>query len=593
MLKDLRYAIRTLLKRPGFLLIAVSTLALGIGATTAMFTTVNSVLLRPLQFPEPERIVFFEGINPPMGINQSNMSIPDVVDWQQQTQSFEQIAGFYTGPIILTSGDEPERVQSAGVSPEFFPLFRTAPISGRALQAADMQKDAELAIVISHALWQRRFGGATDVVNRKITLNSQSATIIGIMPAGFNFPGQCEVWVPFALDVTGEPRDNRYVNVVARLKPGVSIAQARTEMETISQRLEQNYPETNRGWSVKLTELRERLVGELRTSLLMLFGAVAFVLLIACANVANLSLARAAYRQREIAVRTALGASRLRIVRQLLTESVLLSIISGAVGLVLSVWLIKLLIAISPPDSPRFDEVSINWQVFAFTFGVTIVAGLLFGLVPALQTSRLSLNETLKESGRSGAPGGGRNRVGSMLIVSEIALSFVLLAGAGLLIKSFLHLREINPGFNPNNALTVRMSLPPGKYKRGAPRAQIYKQLMEQLKTVPGVQAAGATLSLPLGADDFNLGRGVLLEGRPATSEAQSNAMYLSVTPDYFRALEIPLKEGRIFTDYDNLDSTKVVIVNETMARQQWPGQSPVGRRFSIWRDENFVREVV
>ena len=592
MIKDLKYAVRTLLKRPGFLFIAISTLALGIGATTAMFTVVNSVLLRPLQFPEPERIVLLEGINPPLGITQSNMSVPDTLDWQQQSQSFEEIAGFITWSAFLATGDETERVRAADVSPEFFPLFRVKPLSGRTFQPSDFQAGSAPVTVISYALWQRRFGGATDVVNRNVTLSGVKNTIVGIMPAGFHYPADTELWTAFPLQAS-EVRDNRYLNVISRLKPGVSIDQARTEMQTISQRLEQSYPETNRGWGVKLTELRERLVGELRTSLLMLFGAVAFVLLIACANVANLLLARAAYRQREIAVRTALGASRLRIVRQLLTETALLSIVSGAVGLALSVWLIKLLIAVSPPDSPRLDEISINWQVFAFTFGVTIVAGLLFGLVPALQTSRLNLNETLKESGRSGAPGSGRNRVGGLLIVSEVALSFVLLAGAGLLIRSFLHLREINPGFNPNNVLTVRMSLPPGKYKKGAPKAQILKQLTDQLKTVPGVQAAGATFSLPLGADDFNIGRGVLLEGRPARSEEQTVAAYVPVTPDYFRTLEIPLKQGRTFTDYDNLDSTMVVIVNETMARQLWPGQNPIGRRFAIWRDENFSREVV
>ena len=592
MLKDLHFAIRTLLKRPGFLFIAISTLALGIGATTAMFTVVNSVLLRPLDFPQPDRIVILEAVNPRLGITDSNMSAPDVVDWQQQGQSFEQIAGFITWGGFLATGDETERVRAAGVSPEFFPLLRTAALSGRTIQPGDVQADSAPVMVISYGLWQRRFGGAADVVNSSVTLSGVKNTIVGIMPAGFNYPADTDLWTAFPLDTT-DARDNRYLNVVSRLKPDVSIAQAQTEMDTISQRLAQSYGQTNLGWGVRLTELRERMVGELRTSLFMLFGAVAFVLLIACANVANLLLARSAYRQKEIAVRTALGASRLRIMRQLLTESVLLSVVSGAIGLALSAWLIKLLIALSPPNSPRFDEISVNWQVFAFAFGLTILAGLLFGLVPALQTSRTNLNETLKESGRSGGPGGTRNRVGSLLIVSEVALSFVLLAGAGLLIKSFMHLREINPGFQPDNVLAVRLSLPPGKYKQGEPRAQIYQQLVAQVKSVPGVQTAGAVLSLPLGGDTFNVGRGVLLEGKPERAEEQTNAAYRTVTPDYFTTLQIPLKQGRMFTDYDNSQSAKVVIVNETMARQLWPAESPIGKRFSIWRDEKFSREVV
>src|SRR5215216_1811719 len=382
LIKDLRYGVRSFLKRPGFLVIAISTLALGIGATTAMFTVVNAILLRPLQFPEPERIVLFYGINPRYGTTKGNMSVPDVADWQNQSQSFEHIAAYFTGGLFLSTGDETERVRAASVSLEFFPLLKINPISGRTFQPQDMQQGAEAAVVISHTLWQRRFGGTADVVNRKITLNGAPATIVGIMPAGFTYPGDCEIWAPLPLSPATQARDNRFVFVVGRLKSGVPLSQAQAEMDTISQRLAQNYVITNTNWSVRLMELRESLVGELRTSLLILLGAVAFVLLIACANVANLLLARAAYRQKEIAVRTALGASRWRIVRQLLTESVLLSVVSGLVGLALSVWLIKLLVAISPPNSPRFDEISINWQVFVFTFGVMIVAGLVFGVVP-------------------------------------------------------------------------------------------------------------------------------------------------------------------------------------------------------------------
>jgi putative ABC transport system permease protein len=594
LIKDVRFAVRSFLKRPGFLVIAVATLALGIGATTAMFTVVNSVLLRPLQFPEPERIVLFYGINPRQGITQSNMSMPDIVDWQKQASSFEQIAGFVSGGLFLTAGDETERVRGTGVSGEFFPLFKTNPLHGRTLQAADTQQGGEPVVVISYALWQRRFGGATSVVNSKIMLNGKAATIVGVMPAGFNYPSDSEAWTAFSLNEPDQSRDNRFISVVTRLKPGVSMTQAQTEMDTINQRLAQNYGETNSGWTVRLLELRESLVGELRTSLLILLGAVAFVLLIACANVANLMLARAVYRQKEIAVRTALGASRMRIVKQLLTESMLLSVVSGVAGFTLSLGLIRLLIAISPPDTPRVEEIGIDWRVFSVTLAVAVLAGLLFGLFPALQTSRPNLNDTLKDSGQRGSQfGGGRNRAGSLFIVSEIAFSFILLAGAGLLIKSFLHLRDIDPGFSADNVLAMRLSLPPGKYKQGKPRAQIYKQLIDQVKATPGVKSAGAVLSLPLGGDTYEVWRGVVREGRPLTHEEQTNAQNLPVTPDYFAALQIPLKAGRMFTDQDDLDSTKVVIINETLAQRLWPGENPVGQRFAVWRDEKFPREVV
>ena len=593
MIKDLQYAVRTLLKRPGFLFIAIATLALGIGATTAMFTVVNSVLLRPLQFREPERVVILEGVDPKLSITRSAVSVPDFVDWQKQSKSFEQMAAFITGGTFLGIGDETERVKSTAVSTDFFPLFGTAPISGRVIQESDMPDDAPWVVVISYGLWQRRFGGAADVVNRQIRFNGHVATVVGIMPADFNYPNDTEMWYGFLLKPAREQRFNRYVEAVARLKPGVSIAQAASELDTINQRLAQTYADSNNGWGVQLVDFRERLIGDLRTSLFVLFGAVGFVLLIACANVANLLLARAAYRQKEIALRTALGASRLRIVRQLLTESVLLWVVSGAVGLALSVWLIKLLIAMSPPHTPRFDEIRINWQVFLFAFGVTILAGLLFGLMPALQTSRFNLNDTLKDSGRSGGPGGTRNRVGGLLIVSEVALSFVLLAGAGLLIKSFAMLRQINPGFKPDNVLSVHVNLPPGQYKTGEERVQVFRQLLDQVKRIPGVENAGAVLSLPLHGDTFNLGRNLILEGQADTSENERNAFFLSVTPEYFNTVQIALRQGRLFTDHDEMQSPKVAIVNETMARQLWPGESPLGRRFWVRHDEKFWREVV
>jgi len=424
-----------------------------------------------------------------------------------------------------------------------------------------------------------------------VTISGKSTSVIGVMPAGFDYPARSELWVPFPIDAVAERRDNRYINVITRLKPGVTLPQAQAEMEILNQRLAQSYGETNSGWSVRLTNLRESLVGTTRSALLILLGAVAFVLLIACANVANLLLARASVRQKEIAVRTALGASRSRIIRQLLTESLLLSTIGGGIGLLLSLWLTKLLIKVSPENTPRFDEIRPDARVFAFTLALAVITGLIFGLAPALQASRINLNERLKEGGRSGTTGAGHNRVRSLMMVSEIALSFMLLVGAGLLIKSFIRLSDVAPGLNTENTLTMRTSL--SKYPAGEPRVQALNQLLERLKALPGARSAGAVLSLPLGGDTFNVGRSVIREGHPATPEESSNAAYLVATPDYLRTLQIPLVSGRVFSEQDTEQTPKVVIVNETMARQLWPGESPVGKRITIWRDEKFAREIV
>jgi len=593
LLQDIRYAIRSLLKRPGFVAVAVVTLAFGIGANTAIFSVVDAVLLSPLSFPEPERIVVVDGTNLNLGIPEGGAtSVPDFADWHSQSSSFEQIAGFVTGGSVLVTNDEPERVRGTSVTADFFPLFRTAPLKGRLIQADDVKEGNDYPAIVSYALWQRRFGGSDSVIGSKVQSSNFSITIVGVMPPGFDYPTQTEIWFPLPIDPAKEKRFNRFLNVVGRLKPGVTIQQAQSEMSLINERLAQSYVESNRGWNVKLTKLHDRLVGKLRASLWILLGAVTLVLLIACANVANLQLARATYRQREIAVRTALGASRFRIVRQLLTESVLLSIVSGAVGLALSIWLTKLLVSISPPNSPRFEEIGMDFRVFGFAFAVALVTGVVFGLVPAIQTSKIDLNQTLKESGRSGSQAR-RNGIGSALMVSEIALSFMLLVGAGLLIKSFIHLREVNPGFNPSNMLTLRVSLPAGKYQQGEPRLQVYRQLIERISGVPGVASAGAVTQLPLRGDTFNLGRGYLREGDPQTSEAAGNANFLSVTPAYFDTMQIQLKAGRGFTERDTNDAPKVMIVNETMARKLWPGENPVGRKIWVWYDEKFFREIV
>ena len=591
--KDLRYGIRSLLKQPAFTLVAVSTLALAIGGNSAMFTVVNAVLLRPLQYPEASRIVVLEGVNPPRGITESNMSIPDFADWQNQNQVFEQMAGFVAGGVLLNNGDETERVHGTAVTADFFTLFRTPSLRGRTLQPDDAQAGRDPIAVLSFGLWQRRFGANASVVGSKVTISGKPTTIVGVMPQGFDYPAQSEVWVPLPLDPAKERRDNRFISVIGRLKTGATVPQAQAQLDTINQRLAQSYDETNRGWTVQVTSLQDRLVSDVRLSLLVLLCAVAFVLLIACANIANLLLARATARQKEMAVRTALGASRLRIIRQLLTESLLLSFCGGAFGLLLSFWLTRLLIAVSPANTPRFDEIRPDTRVFVFTIALTLLTGLIFGLAPALQASRSDQSEGLKEGSRGNAGGARTKRVRGLLMVAEIAMSFMLLVGAGLLIKSFLHLREVKPGFNADNVLTMRISVPPGKFSQGEPRNQFFQQAIDRIHSLPGVQSVGMVLSLPLGGDTFNVWRGVIPEGRPAVPEENIDAAYLSASPEYFHTLQIPLIAGRIFDDRDTDNSPKVVIINEPMARKLWPNQNPIGRHMAIWRDEKFPREIV
>ncbi|HEX8775362.1 MAG TPA: ABC transporter permease [Pyrinomonadaceae bacterium] len=592
LIQDLRYGFRMLVKNPGFTLIAILALALGIGANTAIFSVVNAVLLRPLPFAEADRLVYLQAVNQTQGITRSNVSPPDFVDWKNQSQSFDDMAAFITGGAILSGGSEPERVPSAIVTASFFSVLGIKPALGRAILPEDDRPGIEDVVILSHGLWQRRFGADPSIIGKKINVSGQSITVIGVMPAGFEFMEPIDVWRPMSLDYAKERRDNRYLQVVALLKPGVTIEQAQAQMNTISQRLSQSYTETNSSWGTKLTGLHELLVEDVRPALLLLLGAVGFVLLITCANVANLLLARAAARQKEIAVRAALGASRMRVIRQLLTESLLLSLTGGALGLLLSVWLTDLLISISPANSPRLDEVSLDGRVLLFTLAVTCLIGLLFGLAPALQASHVNLNEALKEGGRGFSEGWRRNRVRKLLVVSEVALSLILLVGAGLLIKSFMLLRETNPGFDSENVLTMRVSVPGVKYK-GVQKAEFFQRLTEEVSALPGVEAAGAVLSLPLGGSNYSVGRSFIPEGHPHTPEESANAAYAVATPQYFRAMKIPLIAGRQFTERDTKDAPQVIIVNETLARRYFPGESAVGKRLTVWRDEDFPREIV
>jgi putative ABC transport system permease protein len=594
LLQDLKYGVRMFVKSPGFTLVAVLALAIGIGTNTAIFSVVNGVLLRPLPFPDAERLVYFESIKPDRGILDGHISMPDFIDWQSQADAFENIALIYVSPIVLTGDEaEPGVVEFSSVPANFFQTFGVNPIMGRAFVTEDRVKGADPVAVISYGLWQSRFGANPNVLGSPLTLNGTRCRIIGVMPAGFDYyPSKVQVWTMLYMNPNGR-RDNRQFKVIGRLKPWATIAGAQSQLDTINARLQQQYVETNAGWSVRLIGLQAWTTKDVRTSLMLLLVAVGFVLLIACANIANLLLARATGRRKEIALRTALGAGRWRIVRQLLTESSLLAIAGGVAGLALSILLTKLLIAFSPEDLARVDQVRLDARVLGFTVGVVVLVGLVFGLAPALQASKPDLNDVLKEGGRGSSQGHGRNRVRAALVVSEIALSLLLLIGAGLLIKSFLVLRDVNAGFDPHNVLTMRIGLAGARFREPQPRVNFFRELTQRAAALPGVESAGAALTLPLGGVNSPYGRSFIPEGRPLVPEEAVQTEHFALVGDYFQTMHIPLKAGRTFTDRDTPETTPVVIINETAARRAFPGQDPLGKRINVWRDEKFAREIV
>jgi putative ABC transport system permease protein len=593
--QDVRYGARMLFKKPGFAAPAILALALGIGANSAIFSVINGVLLRPLPYEEAERLVLVQANNPQQKISQAPTSLPDFLDWREQASVFEQLAVFSRWNTVLTGGDEPERLSTGFVSSNFFSTAGVKPILGRAFSDEENRTEAEPAVVVSQGLWKRRFGADANLIGQTITLNGKSSMVIGIMPDLFNdLVGSVDVWLPIALNTNDWVRESRELQVLGRLKHGVTLKQADTEMSAIAARLEEAYPKSNDGWGAGVISLHSSIVGDVRAALWIILGAVCFVLLIACANVANLLLARAVTRQKEVAIRTALGASRLRIIRQFLTESLLLSTIGGAFGLLLAVWGIKLLVAIGPDSIPRMSEINLDGRVLMFVCGVSLLTGLIFGLVPALQASKLSLNESLKEGGRGSSDGLRHNRIRSLLIVSELALALVLLVGAGLLIKSFIRLQSVNPGFNPEKVLTVQLALPQSRYRSPQSRVAFFDQLMSRLESLPGAQSAGLTLNLPLNGGGISSWHGVVHDGRPITLEETTQTENRIISPSYFRALGIPLLKGREFTAQDNRkDASPVVIVSDTLAGQMWPDEDPVGKRIQFGYDESFAREVI
>jgi putative ABC transport system permease protein len=567
-----------LLKAPAFTFVAVVTLALGIAASTAIFTVVDAVLLHPLPYPDSERIVSVSQTVRSSGVSTQDASPANFIDWAIQNSVFSKMACARGWQANLSGGEQPERVPATMVSAQFFSLFAGQPMLGRTLGPNDGKPGNSHVVVLSHDLWVRRFGSDRGIIRQDLLLDSEKFTVVGVMPAGFFPDDYGQLWVPSPWDVPIHPlapndnprtmRDRSYLDVWARLKPGVSLAQAQAQMRAIAARLEQRYPDANQDTGVALAPLHEQMVGGIRPMLLMLLGAVSLVLLIACANVANLLLARAASRSREIAIRTALGASRLRLVRQLLTESALLALLGGALGVVLALWALPILLALSPPEIGRFNHIELNSQVLLFSLLISVGTGVLFGLAPALFASRSNPNESLREGERGSSLGKSSSR--SVLIAAEIALSLVLLVGAGLMMKSFVRLTKVDPGFNPDHLLVFNIGLPVSAER--VRQSAFYEQVVGRLRAVPGVQTAGAVSRLPLAGG--NSGRSFNVAG----SSQQQNADIRVCTPDYFQTMGIPLMKGRNFTAHDSRESLPVAIINQATAENAFPGQDPIGK---------------
>jgi putative ABC transport system permease protein len=583
-MNDLTFAIRQLLKHPGFTAVAALTLALGIGANTAIFSVVNAVLLHPLPFAQAERLVWLGGW---AGNDKEQGVTPaDFLDYREQSRSFAHLAASVseTVPVNLTGSGEPERLHGGLVTANYFELFGVTPALGRTFLAEADQEGGNRVVVVSHGLWVRRFGADPSIIGKPITLDGRNFTVIGVMPPQFQYPPGAELWQPFGFTASPESafrsRQFHMLRPVAKLKPGVTLAQAQSEVETIARGLQALYPKTNANQSLFLMPLQERVVGNARLTLLVLLGAVGCVLLIACANVANLLLARAAARQREIAVRAALGAGRGRIVRQLLTESLALALLGGMGGALLATWGVSVLVALSAGNLPRADEIGISASVLAFTLAVSLLTGLLFGLVPAWQSTRLDLTEALKAGARGGGVGRQRHRALSLLVVGEMALAMLLLIGAGLLVNSFARLQKVSPGFDEKNVLTVRMDLP-NPYAQPERKATFFEELQQRVAALPGVEAVGLVTELPLARQsaDFNF----RVEGRPPTDHEQSpHADIRNVNHDYFRAMRIPLLKGRSFTQAEVHDNAHVILISELLAQRFFAGEDPLGQRLRL-----------
>ena len=608
--QDIRYGVRMLVKNPGVTIIVIVALALGIGANTAIFSVVNAVLIRPLPYQESERLVFLNEQSPVL--DEMSISYPNFLDWRTQNQTFEKMGVYNRASYNLTGSGEAERIVTGQVSADLFSVLRVNALHGRVFTNDEDKPGGTPVVVLSYGLWQRRFGGQQSIVGQAITLNGKSYTVIGVMPESYAYPSRAEMWVPVGQlsdQASWQSRGNHPgLYGVARLKPGVTFDQAAADMNNVGANLEKQYPDSNASTRPRLRPLLEIFVVDVRRALWVIFGAVGCVLLIACANIANLLLARATARRKEMAVRTAVGASRWRIARQLLTESVLLSLIGGSIGLLLARWGIALILWVSPNVIPRSREIGLDWTVLAFTVGISFLTGILFGLIPAIQAGDVDVHETLKESGRGTS---GRQWLRSALVVVEVATTLVLLISAGLLIRSFYLLQKVNPGFSDEQLTSFSISLPQKKYANEEGRLSFYNRLLENVRSLPGVESTAAASGLPLGNNGWQTS--FVIDGQPLPPREQTPLMEAClVTPDYFKAMNIPVLRGRVFNDRDDrshlagrdlsklnenqraMAAVNKIVIDEDFAKRYWPNEDPIGKRVKLGRDADAnVLEVI
>ncbi|MGE0887354.1 MAG: ABC transporter permease [Blastocatellales bacterium] len=603
-IQDLRYGFRLLLKQPVFTLIAIVTLALGIGANTAIFSVVNAALLSPLPYPNPDQIVRVYTNNPSRGWNQSMVSLHDFRDWEVQNQAFSQLAAFNQRSANVTGSDQPERIDYSLVTANLFSVLGTEALLGRTFTAEEDQPGHGNVVVLSYRFWQRSFGGDKSVIGKSLQLNGENCVIVGVMPARVRFPSpDVELWKPIAMtpESTGE-RSGRWLEAIARLKPGVSQEQAQAEMQTIAARLAQTYPESNQGWGVEMMKLHQQQVSDFRPALLLMWGAVGLVLLIACANVANLLLARAAFREKEIAIRSALGAGRGRIVRQLLTESLILALLGGLAGWLLAIWGTELLPDLSAGGF--LSDVKIDRHVLFYSLAIAFFTGILFGMIPALKAAKTNLNETLKDGGRN-SYGSSNHRARNLLVIGEIALTLLLLIGAGLLLRSFVRLLNVDPGFDPRNLLTFKVAPPqtqplPGEsesdfFERFSNERQqmagFYRNLIGHIEALPGVETVGATNVLPLSGNRWTVGFDI--EGLASRTRADQPTAYARVvSPNFLRAMKTRLIEGREFNEFDIRQSEPVAVISQTMAKRHWLNDTAIGKRIRFGENPEIFKWV-